>query len=67
VPALPWVVSIAAADGNILGSWAVNGSTSYHLFVRRFGPMLEPGPTFNLGPGPMLPCPSLYFDTPQPE
>ena len=66
LPRLPWVVAVKAMDGTSLESWSLDGSTSYYLLVRRYGPF-DPGPTVNPGPGPMLPCPSLYFDTPPPE
>lgn len=66
VPPLPWVVALDGRDGTPLESWPIDGSTSYFLFIRRYGPMLEAGPNMNPGPGPMLPCPSLRFDTPQP-
>ena len=66
MPDLSWVVVATARDGTELGRWTADGTTSYHLFLRRYGPMLESGPQINPGPGPMLPCPSVIFDTPSP-
>jgi len=66
LPPLPWVVTVSAADGTVLDTWTMDGSADYVAFIRRYGTMLEQASSMNPGPGPMRPCPSMYFDTPPP-
>jgi hypothetical protein len=67
VPELPWSVRVLASDGSELDRQIVSAPNRYAYYIRRYGSMFEAGPAQNPGPGPMLPCPSLYFDTPQPN